>query len=1023
MKALQVFLSHTSDMAQFPENRPFVQAAMDAVGRARMSPVDMRYFSARDGRPADYCQQQVLACDIYVAVIGFRYGSLVAAEGVSYTEWEFLTASTAGLPRLVFLLAEAACPPALAALADADLGLVEGFRKRLSGAGLLVREFTSSDSLELEVFHALSELANPLEGIPATWSELTATPEGRLLGGPGRGGPGGPSQIQQVPQVWNVPNRNADFTGRTTIIEQLREELVGEGRAAVLAQALYGLGGVGKTQVALEYAHRFKSDYDLIWWIPAEQSHAISLALADLAGQLGLQASDNAAETAAFALEQLRLGVGGRWLLIYDNAEEPADLAPYLPDGPGHVIITSRNHAWTHHARPVELDVFTRRESVTHLMQHVPDLGEDSAAKISSSVGDLPLAVEQAAAWLAETGIPASLYIDRLETQAADALELSKPFDYATPVAATWNLSVHRLRERSPAAVRLLQILAFCSPEPVSATLLYGDAMNAALLPLDPALHDRLALGHAIREASRLALIKVHQASASVQMHRLVQAVIRSPMTVEQQAETRHTVHRILVGAMPNQGETDDPANWSAYDIIWPHLEPSQAEGCDDDRTRELLIGWIRYQRVHGELESGSALADRLQRLWARDLGLDDRQTLRLQFELANVLRAQGRSSAARDMDTQVLRRQQAVLGANHADTLATANGLAADLRALGDFRRSLALDRKTYASFRKQFGADYPRTLSAANNLACSLRQAGRFSAARRLDEQTLGRRQRAYGPSHPYTLHSAANLGMDLRETGALRESVELLRTTHDRYDTVIGDETLGALRTAKSLAASLRKTGDLEDALRLTRETYGRYVKRYGPKNPDSLSCALNLAIDYSAHGDHSQARDMAEEIRASYQEALGIGHPFTLAACNNLAIYLRRTGDLGGALELAEQTVSTMRATLGRDHPFTLSCITNLTSCLGDASDLAQAEQLQRETIKAFQKVRGPGHPDTLICEADLAVTLQYAGNECAAGQIRTRVLEKLSCILGPQHPDAVLLQNWQYGNCEIEPSPI
>jgi hypothetical protein len=177
MKRLQVFLSHTSDMSQFPEERSFVRAALDAVGRARMAPVDMRYFAARDGRPASYCQQQVRTCDVYVAIIGFRYGSIVSGEDVSYTDLEFRAASAAGLPRLVFLLAEASYLPALA---DADLGLVEGFRKRLAGAGLIVREFRSGDSLELEVFHALSELANQGEGTDVNGPEVAATPGGAL---------------------------------------------------------------------------------------------------------------------------------------------------------------------------------------------------------------------------------------------------------------------------------------------------------------------------------------------------------------------------------------------------------------------------------------------------------------------------------------------------------------------------------------------------------------------------------------------------------------------------------------------------------------------------------------------------------------------------------------------------------------------------------------------------------------------------------------------------------------------------
>ena len=205
---------------------------------------------------------------------------------------------------------------------------------------------------------------------------------------------------------------------------------------------------------------------DLIWWINAEQPLAISLALAELAGRLGLQISDNAAEAAAAALEQLRRDVTGRWLLIFDNAEDPEDLAPFLPTGSGHILITSRNQAWTRHAEPVELDVFSRQESLAHLMHHVPGLAEGDATRVSTAVGHLPLAIEQAAAWLAETGMPAALYAEWLETQTTSTLALNKPLDYAKPVVAAWNLSIDRLKQRSPASVRLLQILAFFSAGP-----------------------------------------------------------------------------------------------------------------------------------------------------------------------------------------------------------------------------------------------------------------------------------------------------------------------------------------------------------------------------------------------------------------------------------------------------------------------------------------------------------------------------------------------------------------------------
>jgi Domain of unknown function (DUF4062) len=147
VRTIQVFVSHTSDMAGVPAGRSFVQAVLDAVGRAGMAVVDMRYFAAREGAPADYCRQRVRECEIYVAVVGFRYGSLVPGESVSYTEVEFQEAARAGKPRLVFLLNEAVAVPVGAA--DVDRGAVDGFRRRMREAGLIVATFSSAEGLEL----------------------------------------------------------------------------------------------------------------------------------------------------------------------------------------------------------------------------------------------------------------------------------------------------------------------------------------------------------------------------------------------------------------------------------------------------------------------------------------------------------------------------------------------------------------------------------------------------------------------------------------------------------------------------------------------------------------------------------------------------------------------------------------------------------------------------------------------------------------------------------------------------------
>jgi tetratricopeptide (TPR) repeat protein len=836
---------------------------------------------------------------------------------------------------------------------------------------------------------------------------------------PGATQPDGPRYPGTVPQIWNAPARNADFTGRANTLELLRDKLSGRG-AVVVAQTLYGLGGVGKTQVALEYAHRFMADYDLVWWVPSERAEEISLSLAELARRMELRVGDNAAEAAEAALEELRKDTIPHWLLVFDNADNPKQLESWLPMGSGHVIITSRNQSWTNTAELIEVNVFSRDESVAHLLRHVPHLDPADADQVSEALGDLPLAIEQASAWLEQTGMSARSYVAELATRATRILALNQPSDYPTPVVATWNMSFDRLREQSPAAVRLLQILAFCSPGPISMNLLYSEETIQSLLPYDATLSEPLMLGRIIRDISRFALVRVDQGSNSLQIHRLVQAVIRSQMSEDERIEARHELHTILVGARPRQGETDDPGNWSTYEVIWPHLGPSVAEECDDPRTRQLMIDWVRYQWKVGDFESCLNLANRLEATWTRRLGPDDPQTLHLRFHIANVLRSLGRFREARDLDRAVLARQTEVLPADHPHTLMTAGGLAADHRALGDFREALATDLKTYASFKEQFGEDYPRTLVAAYNLGISYRLTGDYQAALRLHRETLDRRRGVLPPDHPWTLGSSADVALDMRAVGAFRESADLLRITLEKYRAVLDDDMLEPLRTATSLAVSLRKAGDQADAMKLAQVTYNRYKRRYGSQSPDARICALNLACDYAAAGDFARALDLATEVKGALAAGLGDQHPNTLVAQNNLACYLRAVGRFAEALRLIEDAVASMRQTLGELHPMTLGAAINLSNCLGDARDVAAAEALQRSTLAALRQVLGDDHPDTLICQANLAVTLRDAGRSAESEQLTASVLVGLERVLGKGHPDIGQLQSGERINRDLEP---
>ncbi|MFE7836030.1 FxSxx-COOH system tetratricopeptide repeat protein [Streptomyces sp. NPDC057474] len=811
------------------------------------------------------------------------------------------------------------------------------------------------------------------------------------------GGPG-PRFPGRVPSLWNAPQRNTTFTGRGFILDQLREQLRG-GLSVVLPQpqALFGLGGVGKTHVALEYVHRFLADYDLVWWISAEDIDNVVSSLAELGGRIGAPGGEDMALVSQEAVHMLARGVPTRrWILVFDNADDPAELLPFLPTGGGgHILVTSRNQAWTQQGSALPVDVFQRQESVEHLSRRAPGLSAEEADRVAQAVGDLPLAVEQAGAWLAETATPIEEYLRLLAEQTTAALDLNQPADYPQTVAATWNVSIAQLKERSPASVRLLQLCAFMAPEPISAHLLYSKEMIDELRKVDGTLQESLMLGRVIREIARFALAKVDQVSNSIQIHRLVQAVIRSQLTEEEQWYARHVVHTVLAGARPDGDEpTDDPAVWPRFEIIWPHLRASDAHTCTEIEPRRLLIDRVRYLWKRGNFIDAQRRAEEVLAYWQPALGEDHVQYLYLRCQLANVLRSQGRYVEASKMNDEVLERQRHVLGPSHPHTYITVSGLASDLAALGRYGRAVELAGEAHEGFSQIFHESHPRTLSAANNLALTLCMVGRYREARDLDQETYDRRKEVLGPDHPYTLASASRLGRDLREVGRYSESVELLAMAYDAHKRTLGKEFPGTLSCAKSLAVSLRRAGLFEDAHRLTTATRAQYRAQYSAPTPDSLACDLNKAADLYAADEPEEARLVAREALTEYMNVPGERHPYTQAALNNLGIYHWACGDADEAESLFRRITARMSEVLSDQHPHTLFARANLANVLAESGRLEEAWALEEPARDALQAILEAQHPEALGVVANSALTLRALGRTEEAGRLRQETLAEL-----------------------------
>ena len=836
--------------------------------------------------------------------------------------------------------------------------------------------------------------------------------------GPNDAGPRFPGT---QPKIWNlgIRNRNSIFTGRADVLQRLREQF-DRAKSTPVPQVLLGLSGVGKTQVALEYAYRFMSDYDLVWWIDAEQPEHVAVSLGKLAARLGLPVGENVADAAKAARDALGAGQPvDRWLLIFDNARDPEAIAGYLPAGGGHILVTARNQAWSSLAEPHEVDVFTREESIEHLRRQVSSLSREEADRVAEAVADLPLAIGIAAAWLDTTGTPVEDYVAQLTAAARDALTVPVNVDYPGVFGRAWDISLRRLKEQSPSAGRLLEISAYFSADQIPRQLLYSDRMVKELELAEPQVHGAQLLKSAIESIARYGLAKVDLVGGTFQVHRMVQAVLRSSLSPEDQVATRHVVHDILVASRPLVDDADNPRDWPAFERIWPHLAPSAAVDCDEASTRDLLLDRVRYLWMRGELNAAESLARQLEEAWLRKLGTEDRQTLFLRSQLANVLRSQGRFQDCWSIDRETLAKQQELLGPDDLHSLISTRNLAADLRALGRFEEALELDR---AIVDKMGGnEDDPQRLSALNNLAIDYRCTGDYLRARELDQETLERRVARLGPGHPYTLTTKAALAEDLRALGDYQGSLTRLEEFREEYGSAVMD--LPSLRYATSLAVTLRQVGRELEARSITSTTYDRLRRRYGDHAPDTLACALNLAADYSATGESERARDIAVEVRKGCCDQLGADHPFTLACEVNITIYLRDSGRVQEAVDLGERTAATLDRLLGPIHPFTLTARLNLANSYGAGGDPLRSAVLGRTVLTGLAVRYGASHPDAVVCEANLAVALRESGQETEAEELHSHAMEELVAQLGPKHSATRSCRLWQRLGRPLELQPL
>lgn len=856
--------------------------------------------------------------------------------------------------------------------------------------------------------------------------------------------------------IWGreIPFRNPHFTGRTRELAELRQTLVGTS-AAVLGQPalpLFGLGGVGKTEIAAEYAHSYRNDYAVCWWIRCEREALIVNSL--LALGKAMQLADFRVEerdySVGLVLQALNSGYPyANWLLIFDNATNAEMIAPYVPQGAGHVIITSRDRHWQRSLRVdgIEVSKFDSSEAVEFLRKRVPalaiiKLGTEmdhltpaqvaaenerrarDAAELARELDNLPLAAEHAAAYLADTGTSVGDYLELYRTNAHKLLAEDVDISYPRAVATTWSVARGTISHEADALFRLL---SFFAPEPIHEELLLRPGMeqgpNLPLFsPLDRVLTNTVEFRRAARALASISLIKINAVRNVIQVHRVVQAVTQGQLIREDPSranEFRAVAHALLAASDPNAPDRDDSD--SAYERSRQHLVPSGALESDNPLVRRLIRNQVRRLHRRGGFAESLSLGELALKIWREKFGPEDRDTMALAVEVGFALRRIGRCEEALQLDAETLSGLKKQFGEEDPIYLTCARSYGLDFAALGRYQEALENDLRLLPLYETVFRPEHLDSLQLRNNIAISLRCLGKFEEALEYDLNTLTQREMILGSSDTGTLTSRFAIARDLRRIGRYDEALDTIRGVSDLLEKKGEPWNQFRLMVTVDLASSLRRLGYYSDAYDLGEEVLQRYVRMFGENHRETLWASTNVMNCRRTGNDLAGAQRLGEQTVAGWIEVAGPDHPNTLAAYANLAIVLRENGNPSGAREINAKVLDSFTQLFGESHPSTIIVMANLASDLAALGEVHQARELGEEALRRCRMTRGATHHATLSIAANLSIDRKADGDPGGSQDLYDEAIAGMRKSLGSEHPQA--RRAAQRGRIELHVEPM
>ncbi|KAI8930569.1 hypothetical protein NX059_012179 [Plenodomus lindquistii] len=694
--------------------------------------------------------------------------------------------------------------------------------------------------------------------------------------------------------------RDADFVDRGTLLDQIRKQCA----APASRVALVGLGGVGKSQLAIEHCYRTAEQSPGTWvfWVHASNTARLEQSFRDIADQVKIRGrKDLHADVFKLVHDWLRDAKNGRWLLVLDNADDAAvlfltdggalqqHLSRYIPSsGYGSVLVTSRTkRAATQVVEDSDIiPIEPMHDAAAHALLRKKlrevDVEDDSIAKLATTLDHMPLALVQAAAYIRERAPRCSVrqYLEEYRQSDSrktsllnrEAGHLRRDKSASNSVLITWQISFDHIQSTRQSAAGLLSLMSFFDRQGIQEGLLRGQSSTA-----DEGFEDDVLV---LRDYS---FVTVTRDASTFEMHSLVQLATRTWLEGEGQLDRwREQFISNLCAELP----TGEHENWGKCQALFPHAQAALAQR---PKNRESLEEWAL-----------------------------------LLYKAAWYAWRRGKASEAEAMAMMSMEVRSEVLGEDNAGTLSSI-GMVGLARALGGkYKEAEAMNRQTLARKERVLGREHPDTLTSMNNLAGVLSKQGKYEEAEAMNWQTLARREKVLGPEHPDTLMSMSNLASVLDRQGKYEEAEAMNRQTLARREKVLEREHPETLTSMSNLAGVLGRQGKYEEAEAMNWQTLARREKVLGPEHPDTLMSMSNLASVLDRQGKYEEAEAMNRQTLARREKVLGPEHPDMLMSVYSLAHLLTHQQRYNESLPLYKRACAGYEAVLEKDHPTTRAC---------------------------------------------------------------------------------------------------